>query len=42
VPDRKKKFVDFTLRQGATLHDQPLAPQFATEVMFDWLDPFMK
>lgn len=41
VPDRRKKFVDFTLRQGATLHDQPLAPQFATEVMFDWLDSFM-
>lgn len=41
VPERRKKFVDFTLRQGATLHDQPLAPQFATEVMFDWLDTFL-
>lgn len=41
LPDRKKKFVNFTLRQGATLHDQPLAPQFATEVMFDWLDTFL-
>lgn len=41
VPERKKKFFDFTLRQGATLHDQPLGPQFATEVMFDWLDTFL-
>ena len=42
VPERRKNFVDFTLRQGATLHDQPLAPQFATEVMFDWLDRWMR
>ncbi len=41
VPNKKKKFVNFSLRQGATLHDQPLGPQFATEVMFDWLDRIM-
>ena len=37
VAARHKKFVNFTAAQGASLHDQPLAPQFANEVMFQWL-----
>lgn len=41
VPPRHKKFFDFTAAQGASLHDQPLAPQFANEVMFDWLARFL-
>lgn len=41
VPARDKKFVDFTAAQGASLHDQPFAPQFANEVMFDWLAKYL-
>jgi hypothetical protein len=41
VPTHHKKFVNFTARQGASLHDQPLAPQFANEVMFDWLARYL-
>ena len=41
VPKQHKKFVNFTAQQGASLHDQPLAPQFANEVMFDWLARYM-
>ncbi|MFN8125449.1 MAG: hypothetical protein U0R64_02920 [Candidatus Nanopelagicales bacterium] len=37
VAKRDKWFVNFTASQGASLHDQPLAPQFANEVMFGWL-----
>ena len=42
VARRDKKFVNFTASQGASLHDQPLAPQFANEVMFDWLARYLK
>lgn len=42
VPLKDKRFVNFTASQGASLHDQPLAPQFANEVMFDWLAKYMQ
>lgn len=38
VPQKRKKFVNLTASQGASLHCQPLAPQFASEIIFDWLD----
>lgn len=41
VPAKDKRFVEFTARQGASLHDQPLGPQFANEVMFDWLARYL-
>lgn len=41
VPPKHKRFVNFTAAQGASLHDQPLAPQFANEVMFGWLDEYL-
>lgn len=41
VPARHKRFVNFTTRQGASLHDQPLAPQYANEVIFDWLARYL-
>lgn len=38
VPASRKELVRLTGAQGASLHDQPVGPQVATEIMFDWLD----
>jgi hypothetical protein len=38
VPASRKELVRLTAAQGASLHDQPVGPQVATEIMFDWLD----
>ena len=38
VPPSRKDFVHLTAQQGASLHDQPVGPQVAEEVVFDWLD----
>lgn len=38
VPPSRKVLVRFTAEQGASLHDQPVGPQVAQEVVFDWLD----
>lgn len=38
VPASRKALVHFTAAHGASLHDQPVGPQVAEEVVFDWLD----
>ncbi len=38
VPKSRKQFVELTAAQGASLHDQPVGPQVAEEIVFDWLD----
>jgi pimeloyl-ACP methyl ester carboxylesterase len=42
VPPADKKLIQFTSAQGAQLHDQPMAPQFAQESIFGWLDPILQ
>jgi len=42
VPKKHRRLVNFTTRQGASLHDQPLAPQWANEVMFGWLGKYLR
>lgn len=34
----QKRLVHLTAKQGASLHDQPVGPQVAEEIVFDWLD----
>lgn len=34
----RKRLVHLTAAQGASLHDQPVGPQVAEEIVFDWLD----
>lgn len=41
VPPADKKLIQFTDAEGAQLHDQPMAPQFAQEVIFGWLDTYL-
>jgi pimeloyl-ACP methyl ester carboxylesterase len=41
VPAADKKLIVFTSAEGAQLHDQPMAPQFAQETIFDWLARYM-
>lgn len=38
VPASRKVLVHLTAAKGASLHDQPVGPQVAQEVVFDWLD----
>jgi pimeloyl-ACP methyl ester carboxylesterase len=38
VPASRKELVRLTAAQGASLHDQPVGPQVAQEIVFDWLD----
>ncbi len=38
----QKRLVRFTAQQGASLHDQPVGPQVVQEIVFDWLDKFIK
>lgn len=38
VPPSRKELVRFTAATGTSLHDQPVGPQPAQEVVFDWLD----
>ena len=38
VPKSRKELVHLTAQKGASLHDQPVGPQVAEEVVFDWLD----
>jgi pimeloyl-ACP methyl ester carboxylesterase len=38
VPASRKEKVLLTAQQGASLHDQPVGPQVAEEIVFDWLD----
>jgi hypothetical protein len=33
-----KDIVQFSMRDGAQIHDAPMAPQHRNEVVFDWLD----
>lgn len=33
-----KKYVTFTIAEGAEYHDAPMAPQRRNQVIFDWLD----
>jgi pimeloyl-ACP methyl ester carboxylesterase len=42
VPPADKKLIQFTSAEGAQLHDQPMAPQFAQESIFGWLDPILQ
>lgn len=42
VPAADKKLVRFTAAEGAQLHDQPMAPQFAQETIFSWLAPYLQ
>lgn len=42
VPPTDKKLIQFTSAEGAQLHDQPMAPQFAQESIFSWLDPILQ
>jgi pimeloyl-ACP methyl ester carboxylesterase len=42
VPLADKKLIQFTSTEGAQLHDQPMAPQFAQEAIFGWLDPYLQ
>lgn len=37
VPTARKEFVELTAAQGASMHDQPVGPQVAQEIVFDWL-----
>ncbi len=34
----QKRLVHLTAKQGASLHDEPVGPQVAEEIVFDWLD----
>ena len=38
VPKSRKALVRLTAEEGASLHDQPVGPQVAEEIVFDWLD----
>ncbi len=38
VPRSRKSLVHLTAQMGASLHDQPVGPQVAEEIVFDWLD----
>ncbi len=38
VSPRHKKLAYLTAQLGASLHDQPVGPQVADEIIFDWLD----
>jgi hypothetical protein len=42
VPAADKKLVVFTSAEGAQRHDQPMAPQFAQEVIFGWLARYLQ
>lgn len=42
VPAADKRLIVFTSAEGAQLHDQPMAPQFAQETIFGWLAPYMR
>jgi pimeloyl-ACP methyl ester carboxylesterase len=42
VAPADKKLIQFTDAEGAQLHDQPMAPQFAQEAIFGWLDPYLQ
>ncbi len=42
LPENKKRLVTFTAQQGAQLHDQPLGPVVAGEIIFDWLDDYLR
>jgi len=37
----QKRLVHLTASQGASLHDQPVGPQVAEEIVFDWLDDLL-
>ncbi|MDP2014517.1 MAG: alpha/beta hydrolase [Actinomycetota bacterium] len=37
----QKRLVHLTANQGASLHDQPVGPQVAEEIVFDWLDDLL-
>jgi dienelactone hydrolase len=38
LPPERKRLVRLTFAEGAGLHDQPVGPQVAQEIVFDWLD----
>ncbi|MFA7324302.1 MAG: alpha/beta hydrolase, partial [Candidatus Nanopelagicales bacterium] len=38
LPRSQKELVHLNAKQGASLHDQPVGPQVAEEIVFDWLD----
>lgn len=38
VPASRKALVHLNAAKGASLHDQPVGPQVASEIVFDWLD----
>lgn len=42
LPESKKRLVTFTVQQGTQLHDQPVGPSVACEVIFDWLDDYLR
>ncbi|MDO9486088.1 MAG: alpha/beta hydrolase [Actinomycetota bacterium] len=42
LPKSQKRLVHLTAKQGASLHDQPVGPQVAEEIVFDWLDDQVK
>ncbi len=42
MPPADKKLVVFTSAEGAQRHDQPMAPQFAQEVIFGWLARYLQ
>jgi len=39
---RRKRFVEFTVAEGAQYHCAPMAPQRRNEVFFDWLDEVVR
>lgn len=42
VPAADKKLIVFTAAEGAQRHDQPMAPQFAQEMIFGWLARYLQ
>jgi hypothetical protein len=38
LPAEAKRLLPLTVSMGAQMHDQPLGPQVAQELIFDWLD----
>jgi pimeloyl-ACP methyl ester carboxylesterase len=42
APSSNKQLIEFTSAEGAQFHDQPMAPQYSQEVVFEWLAPYMQ